>query len=120
MIKVDCHRLCAVPYFEFDEPIHDTEDLRKMLFDLFYAQEIVGTNFAVVMRYNYERDKNTEWWMKQPTIEYVDINLNNDEMWWHNDWDEGQTLIDIYGFFDLDALERYTDDIVKEDDNNEN
>lgn len=111
MTKFYCDRQFGVPYLEFEEPIHDVDELSKTIFDLFYESKIDGTTFGIVMKYNYEFEKNTEWWMKEPTVEYAYLNLTDFSFWWLNDWDEGQTIIDIYGFFDLDHLERFTDNI---------
>ena len=105
-MKINAKKSFGLTYYEFEEPIHDTEELEKILFD-FFCNNPVGCEFAVVMRANYEHDKNTEWWVKKPSIETCDICLSDYKLWWNNDWDEGQTIIDIYGFFCIGQLDDY-------------
>ena len=57
------------------------------------------TDYIVRLKYKYD-------WEKEYTIEneYLEYDSNNDCWVWLNDWNEGQTDVEVLGYIDIDDI----------------
>ena len=69
-------------------------------FEMLDADDFPRTDYIVLLKYKYD-------WEKEYTVEneYLEYDGNHDEWVWLNDWNEGQTDVEVLGYIDIDEVE---------------
>lgn len=65
--------------------------------DMLDSDDFLRTDYIVRLKYKYP-------WEKDYTIsnEYLEYDGNHDRWFWLNDWNEGQTDVEVIGYIDID------------------
>ena len=71
----------------------------KKFFEMLDKDSHYRTDYIVRLKYKYD-------WEKEYTIEneYLEYDSNNDCWVWLNDWNEGQTDVEVLGYIDIDDI----------------
>ena len=73
------------------------------------SDDFLRTDYIVRLKYKYD-------WEKDYTIsnEYLEYNGNDDNWIWLNDWNEGQTDVEVIGYIDIDDVKVSNNDHLYE------
>ena len=69
-------------------------------FEMLDSDDFLRTDYIVKLAYKYD-------WEKEYTVEnqYLEYDGNQDAWVWLNDWNEGQTDVEVLGYIDIDEVE---------------
>lgn len=71
----------------------------NQFFEMLDAYDFLRTDYVVRLRYKYDWEKNYT-----TSNEYLQYD-SRDEWVWLNDWNEGQTDVEVLGYIALDEVE---------------